>query len=283
MEPSSEDRAVIDRLGLRLDDIVRSTATLREPLGDEQRTCADHGEYTSAGTRYMGKRVIWTPCPDCEEARLAGERQAKAHAQAEQARAAVEHAIGQAAIPARFIGRSLENFIADTPEKDRALQISREYVRNFEAHAKRGSSLIFSGMPGTGKSHLATAILQALMPEHVGLYTTCMNVIRAVRATWRKDSLKSEGEVLHLYCTVPLLVLDEIGVQYGTDGEQTILFDVIDRRYRDMRPTIFLTNQNNEGLKTFLGERAYDRLRETSRVVQFDWASHRPQARKEVA
>lgn len=267
----------------RLSDALGDTSNMRAPLGDVVMNCETHGTYTSSGIRYFGRREVWTPCPDCDEARKVAERKAEAEEQAAQARQQLEVALGDAAIPARFIGRSLENFIADTPEKDRALQISREYVRNFEAHAKRGSSLIFSGMPGTGKSHLATAILQALMPEHVGLYTTCMNVIRAVRATWRKDSEKSEGQVLHLYCTVPLLVLDEIGVQYGTDGEQTILFDVIDRRYRDMRPTIFLTNQNNEGLKTFLGERAYDRLRETSKVVQFDWASHRPQARKEAA
>ncbi|MNL85189.1 DNA replication protein DnaC [compost metagenome] len=78
-------------------------------------------------------------------------------------------------------------------------------------------------------------------------------------------------------------MLDEIGVQYGTDGEQTILFDVLDRRYRDMKPSVFLTNQDKKGFKEFIGERTFDRLTETSRWVPFDWASYRPQARKEAA
>jgi DNA replication protein DnaC len=82
---------------------------------------------------------------------------------------------------------------------------------------------------------------------------------------------------------VPLLVLDEIGVQYGTDGEQTIIFDILDRRYRDMRPSVLLTNQDKAGLKTFIGERAYDRLTETCRWVPFDWPSYRLQARKEAS
>ena len=35
------------------------------------------------------------------------------------------------------------------------------------------------------------------------------------------------------------------------------------------------------GIKAYLGERTFDRVRETSRLVSFDWESYRPQARKE--
>ncbi len=283
MERSLEDQVRMDRL-LNRDavdgNVLRGNTKTKEALGEKQVHCADHGVYTSTGTKYMGFREIWTPCPDCEEARLARERQLEAQKRAEQAAARLQHAIGEALIPARFIGRSLENFVASTPGQERALSIAQEYAENFEQHAKRGTGLILSGLPGTGKSHLATAILQAIMPEHIGLYTTCMNVIRAIRGTWRKDSEMSESEVLRIYGTAPLLVLDEIGVQYGTDGEQTILFDVLDRRYREMKPTIFLTNQDADGMKQFIGERTFDRLREVSRWVAFDWESYRPQARK---
>lgn len=258
-------------------------AAMREPLPDREITCAEHGPYLSSGMRYMGRREVWTPCPPCEEARIAAVRYAEATAQAERERQRLETMIGEAAIPARFIGRTLDNFHATTDAQRAALDVAREFAENFESHRRKGSTLILSGLPGTGKSHLATAILQALMPRHCGLYTTCMNVIRAVRGTWRKDSERSETEVLNIYARVPLLVLDEIGVQYGTDGEQTILFDVLDRRYRDMQPSIFLTNQDKKGFAEFIGARTYDRLRETSTWVAFDWPSHRPQARKEAA
>jgi len=257
--------------------------TIREQLGERTKTCSTHGTYLSNGMRYMGRREIWTPCPECEEERLAAERQADAKRRADIARQSLFDAIGQAAIPQRFIGRSLENFHADTEPQRFALRVSREFADNFALHAKRGDNLIFSGLPGTGKSHLATAILQAIMPDNVGMYVTCMGVIRSVRGTWRKDSERSETEVLRALSDVPLLVIDEIGVQYGTDGEQTILFDLLDRRYRDMRPTILLTNQDKRGLKELIGERSFDRLVETSKWVAFDWPSHRAQARKEIA
>ena len=272
-----------DPMAGRVGAALSTNSTLREALGDRTATCAQHGAYTSSGNRYMGRREIWTPCPDCEDARLAAERKADADARALRAQQEVEAMLQEAAIPRRFIGRTLDNFRAESEPQRAALAISKGFADRFDGHAERGDSLIFSGLPGTGKSHLATAILQALMPRHCGLYTTCLGVIRAVRATWRRDSERSESEVLALFGRVPLLVLDEIGVQYGTDGEQTILFDVLDRRYRDMMPTILLTNQDKKGFKEFIGERTFDRLVETARWVPFDWPSYRPTARKEAA
>lgn len=254
----------------------------KQDLGIRIESCLTHGDYTATGTRYMGRREIWTGCAFCAAERTLRERQSEAERLATATRARMESMIDDAAIPLRFIGRSLANFRAETKEQKQALMVSQDYARTFAANLRSGKGLIFSGLPGTGKSHLATAILQAIMPEHNGLYITCMGVIRAVRGTWRKDSEKSESQVLNALGGADLLVLDEIGVQYGTDGEQTILFDVLDRRYRDMRPTILLTNQGMDGFKSFVGDRSYDRLTETNRWVAFDWGSYRPQARKET-
>ena len=265
---------------LRAASIGRSSGAV-EPLPDRTVTCESHGEYVSTGTRYMGLREVWSKCPDCEESRIAAERQAESKAKAEREQELLRLMIGESAIPPRFVGRSFANFQAKTPNQVKALEISKSYADGFGGHLERGTGLIFSGLPGTGKSHLAAAILQAIMPRHCGLYLTCMQMIRAIRGTWRRDSEKSEREVLSQICDVPLLVIDEVGVQYGTDGEQTLIFEVMDRRYREMLPTILLTNQNTKGFCEFVGERVYDRLRETSQWVTFDWDSYRSQAKKD--
>lgn len=256
---------------------------LSESLGTKYIACQIHGHYASSGVRYLGIREVWTRCPDCEEASTAAARNAEALQLAEQARQRVERQIGESMVPARFIGRTFENFVADTPEKVHALTVAADYATNFKQHAKKGESLVLFGLPGTGKSHLAAGILQAIIPEHQGLYLTCMGMIRMVRNTWRRDSERSESEVLKTLADVDLLVIDEVGVQYGTDGEQTVLFDVLDRRYRDLQPTLLLSNQDVAGLKTFLGDRAMDRLKECARFVPCQWPSYRPQARKAIA
>jgi DNA replication protein DnaC len=110
-----------------------------------------------------------------------------------------------------------------------------------------------------------------------------MGMVRSVRSTWRKGSERSEADVLDTLGRVRLLVVDEIGVGYGGDSEQVILFDVIDRRYRDMRPTILISNQDRAGFTQAVGERTFDRLTETARWIAFDWPSYRATARQERA
>lgn len=256
--------------------------TVLEPRG---AICPEHGGYTSRGTRYtIGKgREIWTPCPECSAARVEAEREAAEIEKRQREQAALEEMLGRAAIPVRFIGRTFENYRADTAGQRAALTASRDYAENFERHARTGESLLMLGKAGTGKSHLATAILQSIMPAHCGLYTTAADVIEMVRETWRRDSEKSQARVLQMLSTVPLLVLDEVGVQYGTESEQNTLFQIIDRRYRDRRPLVLMANLQPAELQSLLGDRVYDRLREVSKVLTFDWESYRPQARKDAA
>ena len=253
-----------------------------EGLGSRDADCSVHGGYTSHGVRYLGKHDVWTQCAGCSADAAKREREEELSRTAVAQRTRVESMIDDAAIPSRFIGCNLDNFNASTDEQKAALRVAREYVERFQIHRQRGTGLIFCGTMGTGKSHLATAIMQALLPQHPSLYITAIGIVRAIRGTWRKDSEHSESQVLAMLGDIPLLVIDEIGVQYGTDGEQTILFDVLDRRYRERMPTILLTNQDLDGFKSYIGERSYDRLTESCRLVRCDWDSYRKIARKEL-
>lgn len=258
--------------------------SLSKVLGDASKStrpaqCEKHGEFTS--TLLFGNRV-WSRCPTCQsenDRQREEEEKAKALQQAQDRHKAL---LGRAAIPQRFIGRTFDGFTATTDAQKKALFVCRDYAEQFKENHKAGMGLILSGKPGTGKSHLASAIMQTILGTHTTQYVTCMDVIRMIRETWRKDSERSERRVLESLGHIDLLVIDEIGVQYGTEGEQTILFDVLDIRYRDQMPTILLTNQDMAGARQFLGDRTWDRIRETGRWVSFDWESFRPQARKEA-
>ena len=248
---------------------------LGESLGTKEATCEQHGTYTSAGHRWLGKIVVWSGCKQCEAVKRQRDAELEREKAAAEQRRMVEEALDAACIPRRFIGRTFDVFDAPTAEMQRVRRVAVAYADEFERHLKDGTGLIFGGTPGTGKSHLAIAVLQAILPKHVGLYSTCAGIIRAVRSTWGGKSERTESEIMATLAGVPLLVLDEVGVQMGTDNEQHIIFGVLDARYRDMLPTIILTNQDTEGLKKYLGERSYDRLRETSAWVQFTWDSYR--------
>lgn len=240
--------------------------------------CEKHGEYASTGTTLsiLSKdRTFWSSCPTCaREQREEEEKRRVAEDEANRQRR-MEQRLQQSGIPLRFRDRTFENYVADTEGKRYALKVATDFAADFADHKRDGTMAVFSGKPGTGKSHLAIAIAMSVMASGTAMYLNALDLVRMVRDTWRRDSEMTESAILHELSTVSLLVIDEIGVQYGTEGEQVILFDVLNRRYRDLMPTILLTNLGAKGMKEFLGERSFDRLREGGIWVAFDWESHR--------
>lgn len=257
-------------VGAMLQEIVREAC------------CELHGVYQERGFRFrkdeIGAKesaVIWCACPSCLAEEDAMKARAEEAMQLADKQAKLQKRLQHSWLPIRFIGKTFENFVCNTSAQQRVFDLVQAYARDFEKNAVKGRGLIFLGGVGTGKSHLAAAVLQAVMAKHQGLYMTVSDIIRAVRSTWRKDSAGSEREMLARLVEVDLLVMDEVGKQYGTEGEEHILFDVLDGRYREMKPTILLGNITGEELSCYLGERVADRLRETSMAIVFDWKSYR--------
>lgn len=252
----------------------------------ESVECQVHGAFMQS-TYTLGGVERKSRCPSCERERDAERsKEALAQADAERRVAKEARAAGRAAevlstskLPKRFIGRTFDTYVAETNEQRGALTTCREFAEHFSEHLESGHGLLLTGQKGCGKTHLAGAIMQHIMPRYTSLYTTVPELVRAVRDTWRRDSKHSTSAVIDAMRALDLFVLDEVGMQTGTDGEQVILYDVLDGRYRDCKPTILLTNLDAVAMKAAIGDRLFDRLRETSRRVLFDWDSYRLKAR----
>lgn len=252
------------------------TAAFEATYETRQSVCDTHGEYEEQGIQHSWSRYLrWNGCPQCNAIAEAERERQRQESEAKERQYQLERRLQTSGVPKRFQDRSFDNFIADDEPKQKALQVAKDFVEQWDDHREKGTTVIFSGKPGTGKSHLALAAGMQLFSKTSVRYLNALDLVRMVRDTWRRDSDRSETKVLDDLSTVGLLILDEIGVQYGTEGEQVILFDVLNRRYRDLRPTILLTNLGTKGMKEFIGDRSYDRLREDGIWVTFDWDSYR--------
>jgi DNA replication protein DnaC len=247
-------------------------------------TCEKHGQYTATTTTTIyipGSEHEWTtPCPACEQERQERAAQVEAEQRAQCRREQIAANRKRAGIPARFASATLESYVASDEGQKRALRFAKAFAENFAAAEEAGNSLTFYGKPGTGKTHLACAVANHILDAgRTVIYRQTIELVRAIRDTWRRGSDESETSVIEKYRSVGLLILDEVGVSFGGEAEKTQIFDVLDGRYREMRPTLIVSNLSAKGLQECLGERIYDRLMQNgSGCVVFDWGSYRPGA-----
>jgi DNA replication protein DnaC len=246
------------------------------------------GRWTNPVPAFLAERMKGR-CPKCDQLAMDAKEQDQLKAQRTAVigkRAAhMRRLFDGAEIPKRFTGRSFENYRLEDGNTAQATALHRatKFAANFPQAMERGANFVFCGKPGSGKTHLACAIGNAVMRNHGAsvLFVTVFDVIQRVKATY-SDKDQSERTVMRSFAEADLLILDEVGVQFGTDYEKVIITDLINRRYNDMRPTLILSNLDEVELGQYLGERVMDRMFEGGGgVIAFGWGSYRAKVAKD--
>lgn len=245
----------------------------------EQAHCDQHGAYDQIITKIL-TATFRSPCPACSAEAKARDEADQRERKAWERKRNLDHRLGSAAIPKRFVEKSFDGYRTDNEGQKRALRVCREYAEYFQDHHEAGRCLLMVGRPGTGKTHLSAAIANEVMRagDWTAVYRPIGNVLHAIRETYGGESQKTEGQIIAALASADLLILDEIGAskENPSDFELAMLFAIINGRYEEMRPTIIVSNLPPKELPPAMGERCVDRLRENGGIVLgFDWDSER--------
>lgn len=249
-----------------------SVAEGKQESAGDMPTCEKHGCNME---EFSGR---WF-CPMCAEDAREQEQQ-WLEEQEREARKARRQAEFDKRFAAVMIGKRFQDQTWNDyrPTCKAAAQIKRscrDIGREFSRHLELGTNWLFVGRCGTGKNMLSALIAREVVGEgFTALHTTAAKLVRRVRSTWGGHG--SEEEAIEQFVQPDLLIIDEVGVQAGSDTEQRLLTEVINDRYEAMRPTICISNHTVKELEDYLGVRAMDRFYEgESKVLVFDWESWR--------
>jgi len=247
------------------------------PETPEIKNCETHGDYEVKYMQMMpGKVWMLDHCMTCVSENEAHDKITKEKEDIartiENERKRRENARVNAGISKRNLYKTFDDYICTNEGQEKAKADCVRYVENFPTD----KSMIMVGGVGTGKTLLASAILDALVDKYdCGIIKT-IDLVRRLKATWNRDSKDTEEDVLNRFIDSDLLIIDEVGSQFGSDTEKLFIFDIIDGRYQDMKPTILSSNLDIDGIKDAIGERCVDRLREGGgSMIAFDWKSSR--------
>lgn len=136
---------------------------------------------------------------------------------------------------------------------------ARSYVELWEQMKDGNHGLLLWGKVGTGKSYFAGCIANALMEQEVSVCMTNFALILNDLAA----SFGGRNEYISRLCGFPLLILDDFGMERGTEYGLEQVYNVIDSRYRSNKPLIVTTNLTLEELQhpeDTAHARIYDRL-----------------------
>ena len=138
---------------------------------------------------------------------------------------------------------------------------AQRYVEQWQTLRSENLGLLLWGGVGTGKSFLAGCIANALMEQEVPVRMT--NFARILNEL--NSSFSGRNDIVDKLCRYPLLVIDDFGMERGTEYALEQIYNIVDSRYRSRKPLIVTTNLTLDEIRhpqDTAHARIYDRLLE---------------------
>ena len=152
-----------------------------------------------------------------------------------------------------FDHKRLELPLEQRQNLHQAFNLAVEFARSPEGW------LIFQGVNGCGKTHLAAAIANYQLAHGKPVFFVVVpDLLDHLRSTFSPDSKISYDEFSEGIKEVPLLILDDFGEQSATPWAQEKLYQLINYRYNARLPMVVTTCLSLDEIETRISSRMVD-------------------------
>lgn len=154
-----------------------------------------------------------------------------------------------------------------SPKKrmESVLNYCKAYAADF---SRRSPSLLLYGKTGLGKTHLSLAIAGKAVEEGYGvIYSSAQNLFNKLE----KDKFgKADANTEEAILDCDLLIIDDLGAEFTTQFTVSALYNIVNSRELEGKPTIISTNLMPEQLTKAYGERIASRILSNYVMLYFD-------------
>ena len=139
-----------------------------------------------------------------------------------------------------------------------------------------GFTLGLIGARGNGKTQMGVWLMKfCLRSGKSARYTTAAGFFMEIRACFKRDTEHTEEEIVKKYRLPNFLVIDEIGKRSDSDWENTMLFELLNKRYADQTDTLLIANLSPAEFGKTIGASISSRMSEAGGIIECDWESFR--------
>lgn len=155
----------------------------------------------------------------------------------------------------------------------------KAYVRNWGTAKANNLGLLLWGNVGTGKTYSAACIANALLEQEAKVRMTNFAAV----LNDLSGSFEGRNKYIRGLCGYELLIMDDFGMERGTEYALEQVCNVVDCRYRSGLPLILTTNLTWQEIRSpqdTAHARIYDRIEEMCTPVQINGGSFRRETAK---
>ena len=220
--------------------------------------------------QYGVDEAVYKPkwdCPLCEDrGYLADGTLCKCYQQER-----IQNIIEQSGMSAAMQQYQFENFYLDGFDKPEDIQKKVEWCKQFARQIVNGTcndSLFLRGDVGRGKTHLSSAIANAVLAGgKTVIYKRAADLFDMIRRYKYEESTQRWHEVLDQLISCDLLVIDDLGAERTTDfvTEQLVLL-LEERNYRN-KPWIINSNLKLSQIQDSYNTRVSDRIMDRATAI----------------
>lgn len=181
----------------------------------------------------------------------------------------------------RFEGCTLENW-SDDIGNETLKRIVKRYVENWPDMYQNNIGLLIHGDPGIGKTHAAFTIANEIIDKYKipVIAINSIGLLSRIKETYAKYGDEAEIDIINTLKNAKLLIIDDLGAEKKSIWSTSMLYQIIDSRYRSGKPMFITTNLTLKQLKEKLTgddevDRNYDRIVEACQPVHVEGESNR--------